>query len=57
VLLAQTEPRIEVQRRTEGGRWELLEARRGETIELASLGVTLDVATVYANPLEPGRSA
>jgi Uma2 family endonuclease len=57
VLLAQAEPRIEVQRRTEGGRWELLEARRGETIDLASLGVTLDVAAVYANPLEPGHTA
>ena len=52
VLVAQAEPRIEVQRRSEGGRWELLEARPGETIELASLGVRLDVAAVYANPLD-----
>jgi Uma2 family endonuclease len=51
VLVAQTESRVEVQRRTEGGRWELLEARAGETIELASLGVRLNVAAVYANPL------
>ena len=28
--------------------WELLEARPGETIELACLGVHLDVAAVYA---------
>jgi Uma2 family endonuclease len=52
VLVSQNEPRIEVQRRVEGGRWELLEARPGETIELASLGVRLDVAAVYTNPLD-----
>lgn len=51
VLVAQSEPRIEVHRRTEGGRWELLEARPGESIELASLGVHLDVAAIYENPL------
>lgn len=52
VLVSQSEPRIEVQRRSEGGRCELLEARPGETIELVSLGVRLDVAAVYANPLD-----
>jgi len=51
VLVAQTEPRIEVFRRAEIGRWELLEARAGETIEIASLGARLDVSAVYANPL------
>jgi Uma2 family endonuclease len=54
VLVAQSDPRIEVQRRTEGGRWELIEARAGEVIELASLGVRVDVASVYANPLPRG---
>jgi Uma2 family endonuclease len=48
VLVSQAEPRIEVFRRIEAGRWELLEARPGETMELASLGVQLDVAAVYA---------
>jgi Uma2 family endonuclease len=48
VLVSQAEPRIEVFRRIDAGRWELLEARPGETIELQSLGVLLDVATVYA---------
>jgi len=52
VLVSQGEPRIEVQRRSPGGGWELLEARPGETIELVSLGVRLDVAAVYANPLD-----
>lgn len=51
VLVSQREPLIEVQRRTEGGRWELLEARTGETLELGSLGVRLEVDAVYANPL------
>lgn len=52
VLVSQAEPRIEVHRRAESGRWEILEARPGETIELVSLGARLDVAAIYANPLE-----
>ena len=48
VLVSQAEPRIEVFRRMDTGRWELLEARPGETIELTSLGAHLDVAAVYA---------
>ena len=51
VLVSQAEPLIEVYRRAESGRFELLEARAGESIELASIGVTLDVSAVYANPL------
>lgn len=51
VLVSQNEPRVEVYRRAESGRWELLEARPGESIELASLDIRLDVAAVYANPL------
>ena len=51
VLVSQAEPLVEVYRRAESGRWELLEARTGETIELASLGVRLEVASIYANPL------
>jgi hypothetical protein len=42
-----------VYRRAEGGRFELFEARPGQTIELASIGAQLDVSAVYANPLEP----
>jgi Uma2 family endonuclease len=51
VLVSQAEPLVEVYRRTEGGRFELLEARSGETIELASIGARLEVSAVYANPL------
>lgn len=51
VLVSQVEPLVEVFRRAESGRWELLEARAGDTIELASLGVRLDVNAIHANPL------
>lgn len=52
VFVSQREPHIEVHRRAASGRWELLEAGRGESIELESLGVRLAVDAVYANPLE-----
>ncbi len=52
VLVSQAEPLIEVYRRAESGRFELLEARAGESSDLASIGVTLDVSAVYANPLD-----
>jgi Uma2 family endonuclease len=51
VLISQAEPLVEVYRRTKDGRFELFEARAGETIELASIGARLDVSAVYANPL------
>lgn len=54
VLVSQGEPLIEVYRRTDGGRWELLEARPGDAVELAALGVRLDVSTLYTNPLGAG---
>jgi len=54
VLVSQAEPRIEVHRRTDSGRWEILDARPGESIELTSLGISLDVTAVYANPLAAG---
>jgi len=52
LLVSQGESLVEVYRRGEGGRWELREARPGEAIELGSLGVTLPVSAIYANPLE-----
>lgn len=55
VLVSQDDPLVEVYRRGQSGRWELLEARPGESIELASLGIRLDVAAVYANPLGSAR--
>ena len=47
---------MEVYRRTKNGRFELFEARPGETIELASIGARLDVSAVYANPLAKGTA-
>ena len=52
VLVSQREPLIEVYRRNEQGRFELFEARSGESIELASVGATLSVDAVYENPLD-----
>jgi len=56
VLVSQAEALVEVYRRAASGRWELLEARAGETLELEALGVRLDVSALYSNPLVPGRS-
>jgi len=54
VFCAQEEARIEVYRRTAEDHWELVEARAGGRVALASLGVTLDVDAVYTNPLAAG---
>ena len=51
VLLSQAESLVEVYRRADSGRWELLEGRPGDLVELRSLGIHLDIAAVYANPL------
>lgn len=54
VLVAQSEPLIEVYRRNERGKWELsVEARRGQTAELTSCGepIVLEVDAIYRDPL------
>jgi Uma2 family endonuclease len=51
VLISQAEALIEVYRRSEAGRFELFEARAGQTIELASISTRIEVDAVYANPL------
>lgn len=52
VLVSQEEPLVEVHRKNERGRWELaVEVGRGERVELAGLGVTLDVDALYVDPL------
>jgi Uma2 family endonuclease len=58
VLLTQSEPLVEVYRRNEQARFELIEAQLGDRLELASVGVTLEVRAVCENPLavaEPPR--
>lgn len=47
VYVAQGEPRIEVFRRIDGNRWEILDAGAGEAIELTSVGCTLRIDEVY----------
>lgn len=54
VLVAQDAPRIEVFRRVEGNRWEFTEAGAGESLPLQSVGCTIEVDEVFANPLAPG---
>jgi Uma2 family endonuclease len=49
VLVAQEEPHVEVFRK-EGDLWVLREHGPGEEIELASIGVTLSVDRLYADP-------
>jgi Uma2 family endonuclease len=51
VLVSQSERRVEVQRRNERGIWELHFFGEGERIELTSLGVSMPVDALYANPL------
>lgn len=52
VLARQSEPLVEVYRRNAEGRFELFEARLEDTVDLASVGVSLSVRAIYANPLE-----
>lgn len=51
VLVSQHRPHIEVHRRTARGTWEIVEARAAETIELPSIGVSIDVDAIYEDPL------
>jgi Uma2 family endonuclease len=51
VLVSHIEPAIEVHRRSDAGHFELHEARKGERVILASLGIELDVDSLYADPL------
>lgn len=55
LLVSQADPLIELYRRN-AGRWELTEARPGETLELAALDVRLDVAAIYTNPFDAQTS-
>jgi Uma2 family endonuclease len=52
VLVSQDEPRIEVFRRGERGRWEFFEARAGELLTLESVGCTISIDEIYQNPVE-----
>ena len=55
VLVSQSEALVELQRRNPSGSWEIVEARPGQILELASVGVGLDVGAIYLNPLGAGN--
>ena len=52
MLASQSEPLVEVYRKNAEGRFELFEARAGDAVELASVGVSLAVRALYVNPLD-----
>ncbi len=52
VIVHQREPLIEVWRKNELGQWTLItEARAAQQAELSSIGVSLSVDEIYADPL------
>ena len=51
LLVAQDEPRLELQIRTTEGHWLLLEAGAGERLPIEPLGIDLDVDQVYRDSL------
>lgn len=51
LLVSQSDPLIELYRRTHD-RWELIEARPGQSLDVDGLDIRLDVRAIYANPFE-----
>jgi Uma2 family endonuclease len=51
VFVAHDEPRVDVLRRRPDGSWSSSQGRSGERMPLQSLGVELDVAEVFRDPL------
>ncbi|MEE8409014.1 MAG: Uma2 family endonuclease [Myxococcota bacterium] len=51
VLVSHEQRRVDVWRREEMGGWTTATARAGETLTLRSIDCTLDVDTIYTNPL------
>jgi Uma2 family endonuclease len=56
VLVSYREPRIETHLRNDDGTWTERFAKAGESIELRSVGATLDVSTVYRGLVSDGAS-
>lgn len=53
-VLVNTRDRvIEIQRRAPSGIWQIHEARPGQMLDLTSLGISLDVASLFSDPLAP----
>jgi len=57
LLVAQDEPRLELQTRDERGRWVLSEAGPGEQLEIEALEITLDVDALYRDRIPPRARA
>lgn len=55
LLVSQHERLVEHYHRNDDGTWTLRDARAGDVIEIASLGVRLAVDEVYDNPLAAAR--
>ncbi|MFO7561882.1 MAG: Uma2 family endonuclease [Enhygromyxa sp.] len=51
LLVAQDEPRLELQIRSTDGRWLLIEARAGERLAIDPLGIELSVDELYRDAL------
>lgn len=54
LMVAQSEPKLELQLREGDGRWTLHEAGPGERLHVEPLALTLDVDEIYRQP-PPGR--
>lgn len=52
LLVAHDAPRLELWRRGNGDRWELVVATTGEHLELTSVGASIDVGSLYRGLLE-----
>jgi Uma2 family endonuclease len=53
VLVSQKERRIDVFRRKDDGHWDFFDVGPGDTLELTSIGASIAVDAVYADPLAP----
>lgn len=54
VLVSQSTPRVEVFRHAADLSWTLREYGTGQHVELASIGITIGIDDVYADPLTSG---
>lgn len=54
VLVSHREPLLEVWERSEAGSWRLRAFRSGETAQLETLAVRLEVDEIYQAAREPG---
>lgn len=57
VLVDQAKKLIEVHHLVQPGRWEVRYFGEGQLVELASLGVSISLDAVYANPLAVSQQA